>query len=282
MQNPSVIRRVADFLRSCLGRTLSDSLPVGLVLGTGLSQFARHIDGEEVPYESIPDFPKSSTLSHKGSFVVGSFHGLPLIVQAGRCHLYEGYSPQDVCMGVRVMHALGIHTLILTNACGALNPFFRVGSLFMAVDQINMTGCSPLIGPNHDAWGVRFPDMSRPFDPALCLAAEARALALGIALEKGVYIGVHGPELETPAETRFYRMLGADAIGMSSVLEVICANHLGLRVLELSSVANKNLPDCMEPIAIEEIVAASERAEGDLLRLLEALVPDLAKERKTA
>ncbi|MCR4666586.1 MAG: purine-nucleoside phosphorylase [Desulfovibrio sp.] len=278
MQMPDEVRAGATRLRMLLGLGGEERIPLGVILGTGLSFLSERIDGKEVPFSDLPFFPVSTTSSHKGSFVYGTLDGWPLLIQAGRVHLYEGYSAGEVCMGVRVMASLGIHTLLVTNAAGALNPLFGVGNLFLATDQINMTGLSPLSGPNHESFGLRFPDMSRPFDPDLMAAAQQKALDLGIPLEKGVYIGVHGPELETPAETRMYRMLGADAIGMSSVLEVISARHLGLRVLALSSLANKNLPDCMESMSIEEIVRQSALAERHLSSLLTALLPELCRE----
>ncbi len=179
-------------------------------------------------------------------------------------------------MGVRVMHGLGVQTLVVTNAAGALNPAFETGRLMLICDQVNLTGVSPLTGINCEAWGLRFPDMSEVFDVKLRALAQTTAISLGIALERGVYVGVHGPELETPAETRLYRALGCDAIGMSSVLEIISARHLGMRILGLSCLTNKNLPDCMAPVTIEDILASSRRAAGDLSRLLLGMLPAMA------
>ena len=171
-------------------------------------------------------------------------------------------------MGVRVMAGLGIGSLVVTNAAGALNPQFDAGSLMLMTDQINFTGTTPLAGPNVEQWGPRFPDMSCIFDPELRALALESAAMLGIRLERGVYIGVHGPQMESPAETRMYRQWGADAIGMSTVLEVLAARHLGLRVLGISCLSNKNLPDCMSPVPIEEVIEVAGKAGRRLERLL--------------
>ena len=200
--------------------------------------------------------------------MLGDVAGVTVLAQQGRCHLYEGYQPAQVCMGVRVMAGLGVRTVVITNAAGALNPQFDAGSLMAMTDQINFTGATPLAGPNVDEWGPRFPDMSRIFDPELLALAMESASLLGIRLERGVYIGVRGPQLESPAETRMFRQWGADAIGMSTVLEVLAARHLGLRVLGISCLSNKNLPDCMAPTSLEEIVEVAARAGRQLERLL--------------
>jgi purine-nucleoside phosphorylase len=177
-----------------------------------------------------------------------------------------------VALGVRTLAELGIKTLIVTNASGALNPRFDTGTLMAITDQINFTGRSPLTGPNHDAWGPRFPDMSRVFAPRLIETALEAATELKIRLERGIYIGVNGPNLETPAETRAYRALGADAIGMSTIMETIAAAHLGLDVLGIACLTNKNLPDCMEPTTIDDVINAADAAAGDLSRLISAVV----------
>jgi purine-nucleoside phosphorylase len=209
--------------------------------------------------------------------VAGRLCGVPAIVQRGRCHLYEGRSPEEVCMGTRVMAGLGIAALVITNSAGALNPQFEAGNLMLITDHINRTGRSPLTGPNVDSWGPRFPDMSEVYDPDLMAIAEKQALALGLRLERGVYVGLHGPELETRAETRALRILGADAVGMSTVLEVIAARHMGLKVLGISCLSNKNLPDCMERVSIKDIIAISEQAGAGLEKLLLAALPEIAE-----
>jgi purine-nucleoside phosphorylase len=176
-------------------------------------------------------------------------------------------------MGVRIAHALGARSLVLANAAGCLNPQWDAGDLMLITDHVNCTGTSPLIGPNHDSWGPRFPDMSGMYDGEYQRIALKTALAAGIRLERGIYVGVPGPELESPAQTRMYRQAGADAIGMSTVLEVIAARHLGMRVLAFSCLSNKNLPDCMGEIGLEEIIATVQASSGKLVRLLSDLLP---------
>lgn len=280
MQNFTDVQRAAGALRQAL--TAAGRPPVrpclAVVLGTGLSDLGAGLeDAVPVPYAALPGFPPSSVEGHAGRFVYGRVPGcaMSLLVQQGRCHLYEGRSPAEVCMGVRVMAQLGAATLIVTNAAGALNPVFDTGGLMCMTDIINHTGVSPLTGANCEALGPRFPDMSAPLDAGLRGLALETAAELGLRLERGVYIGVHGPEMETPAETRMYRQWGADAIGMSSVLEIIAARHAGMRVLGLSCLTNRNLPDCMAPAPLEEILAVAARAGRQLARLLRALVTKL-------
>ena len=291
MQNFQDVQRAAAALREALGApplrqsAADDAPPLGIVLGTGLSCLAdRLADSVTAPYAAVPGFPLSGVEGHAGAFVWGRMPrrcgeedapGRRVLIQQGRCHLYEGRSPAEDCMGVRVMAALGVKTLIVTNAAGALNPQFDAGGLMCMTDIINHTGVSPLTGPNCEAWGPRFPDMSAPLDAQLRGLAVEAAQQLGLRLERGVYIGVHGPEMETPAETRMYRQWGADAIGMSSVLEIIAARHLGMAVLGLSCLTNKNLPDCMAPVELPEILAAAEKTGKNLARLIRALVTKL-------
>lgn len=283
MQNPQEVQHAVAGLRSALeagGADLSRA-PVALVLGTGLSGVAETLmagaGSVRVPFAEVPGMPRPGVDSHAGAFVWGRLSGVPVLAQLGRCHLYEGRAPAEVCMGVRVMAGLGARALVITNAAGALDPFFGAGSLMCIADMINHTGVSPLTGPNCDAFGERFPDMSAPYDREFRKLAQAAALRLGIRLEEGVYIGVHGPEMETPAETRMYRQWGADAVGMSTVLEVIAARHMGLRVLGISCLTNKNLPDCMAPAPLAEVIAVAGRAGKALGRLLMEVLPGLAE-----
>lgn len=275
MQNRADVQRAARVLRDAVKASGSGLARVGIILGTGLSSLGGRLEGGELAWADIPGFPLPQTASHRGSFRWGELGGVLVLAQTGRCHLYEGRTPSEVCMGVRVMGELGVRTLILTNCAGALAPAWDAGTLMCMTDQINFTGVSPLTGQNDEAWGERFPDMSAVFDPGLRRLALESAARLGVRLERGVYVGVHGPELETPAETRLYRRLGADAIGMSSVLEVIAARHMGMRVLGLSCLSNKNLPDCQAPTSIAEIIAAAESAGADLSRLIEDVVAHL-------
>ncbi|WP_022659772.1 purine-nucleoside phosphorylase [Desulfovibrio desulfuricans] len=259
--------------------------PVGIVLGTGLSALAEKLQGRVVvPYTDLPGFPASSVEGHAGAFVWGRFDGACgeddsigryALIQQGRCHLYEGRTPAEVCMGVRVMALMGVKTLVVTNAAGGLNPQFDAGGIMCMSDIINNTGHSPLTGINFEEWGPRFPDMCAPLDAELRAMAMETAAKMGLRLERGVYIGVHGPEMETPAETRMYRQWGADAVGMSTVLEIIAARHMGMRVLGLSCLTNKNLPDCMTPAPLEEILAVAAVAGKNLGRLIRAMVTKL-------
>ena len=273
-QNPEAVAQAADNLRDALPPDFAPR--TGIVLGTGLGAWAASLSAEAVVnYADIPGFPRSTVQSHAGSLTAARVGGAPVLLLSGRFHLYEGYSPAEVCMGVRTMAALGVERLVITNAAGALNPHFEAGSLMCISDHINFTGASPLMGPNHDAWGDRFPDMSRAYAKELQQLAQDAALVAGVRLERGVYIGVNGPNLETPAETRAFKRLGADAVGMSTVLEVIAARHLGLEVLGISCLTNKNLPDCMEECSIEQVIAQAEQASGALATLLNAVVPKL-------
>ena len=259
--------------------------PVGIVLGTGLSALADKLqDRVVIPYTDLPGFPASSVEGHAGAFVWGRFAGACgeddsigryALIQQGRCHLYEGRTPAEVCMGVRVMALMGVKTLVITNAAGGLNPQFDAGGSMCMSDIINHTGHSPRTGINVEEWGPRFPDMGAPLDADLRAMAMETAAKMGLRLERGVYIGVHGPEMETPAETRMYRQWGADAVGMSTVLEIIAARHMGMRVLGLSCLTNKNLPDCMTPAPLEEILAVAAVAGKNLGRLIRAMVTKL-------
>ena len=281
MQNPQDVQKAADYLKSALPRPFFESThaPVSLILGTGLAQAA----GVEknplarIPFANVPGLPTSGVSSHKGEFIARLENGLPVLVQSGRVHLYEGKSPAEVCMGVRVMARIGCKSLIITNAAGCLNPLFTAPGLMLICDIINFTGASPLTGIDDSDGRSRFADMSAPFDAALCALAAQKALALGIDLPKGVYIGVHGPEMETPAETRMYRNWGADAIGMSTCMEVIAARHLGMGCLGISCLTNKNLPDCMRPAPLAAVIAAAAVCSETLAPLLQAILQAMAK-----
>lgn len=274
MQNHQEVQSVV----SCARQRAPGAAPrIGIVLGTGLGGLAEAlVDTVTIDYETLPGFPRSTVSSHTGRFLLGRLHGVEVMLQQGRCHLYEGYSAAQVCMGVRVMAGLGVTSLIISNAAGALNPRFDAGDLMVITDHINKTGRSPLTGANHDAWGVRFPDMSCPYDPAYVRLALDSAARLGLRVERGVYLGVPGPEMETPAETRYYRQIGADAVGMSTVLEVIAARHMGLRVLGISCLTNKNLPDCMRDAPLEEVIRVAGSASEKLTALVGAVVEGMA------
>jgi purine-nucleoside phosphorylase len=253
---------------------LSEALPFSpdiiIQLGTGLGNFGDTIKRTfSLPYCDIPHFPKSTVASHKGNLILGHLGDKKVAVLQGRFHFYEGYSTKEVSFPIRVLSLLGAKTLILTNAAGGLNPLFIPGSIMVMRDHLNFLGENPLRGPNVDNWGPRFPDFSTPYHPGLIKIALDSASRCKInSVISGVYVCIPGPSLETPAETRWLRECGADAVGMSSVPESIVAKHAGMDVLGLSIVANVNDPDHFEPIILEDIIATAEAMEAKLERLL--------------
>jgi purine-nucleoside phosphorylase len=250
---------------------------VGIILGTGLGGLAREIAVEaEVPYERIPGFPLSTVETHAGKLLLGRLAGRPVVAMQGRFHRYEGYDLRQVTFPVRVLHALGARTLVVSNACGGMHPLWGPGDLVLLSDHINLLGDNPLVGPNDERLGPRFPDMSAPYDPELRALARALALELGIVLREGVYVAVAGPNLETRAEYRMLRALGADVVGMSTVPEVIVAGHEGMRTVGISIITDQCLPDALEPADIGKIIETAGRAEPQLTRLITALVERLA------
>jgi purine-nucleoside phosphorylase len=249
---------------------------IGMITGTGLGTLTGKLSVEfRLSYEEIPHFPRSTTPGHSGTLVVGTLAGRSVMALEGRFHIYEGYSPQEVTFPVRVMAKLGVRYLLISSASGGLNPQFEKGDLMAVTDHINLTSLSPLVGPNLDSFGPRFPDMSAVYDRELIDLAGRTALKLGIPLRRGVYVGVLGPNLETPAETRFLRMIGADAVGMSTVLEVIAGVHSGLRIAAIVVVTNMNLPDCMQKTSVDEVIAVAEKSGATLSLLWEKIVEGL-------
>jgi purine-nucleoside phosphorylase len=250
---------------------------IAIVLGTGLGGLASEIAVEaEIPYGEVPGFPLSTVETHAGKLLVGRLAGRPVMAMQGRFHRYEGYDLQQVTFPVRVLHALGARTLVVSNACGGMNPLWGPGDLVLLSDHINLLGDNPLIGPNDDRLGPRFPDMSAPYDPDLRALARGAALELGIVLREGVYVAVPGPNLETRAEYRMLRAMGADVVGMSTVPEVIVAVHQGMRVVGVSIITDQCLPDALEPADIGRIIATATRAEPQLTRLITTLVGRLS------
>ncbi len=246
---------------------------VGIILGTGLGALADAVDAEAVlAYDAIPHFPLSTVESHHGKLLAGHLDGVPVFALQGRFHLYEGYDPKEITFPVRVLAALGVETLLISNAAGGMNPNFRRGDLMLVTDHINFQGVNPLSGPNDDGWGPRFPDMSAPYDADLIQLAEEAALGAAIKLQQGVYVAVEGPNLETRAEYRFLRTIGADAVGMSTVPEVIVARHMGLRCLAISVITDECFPDALEPVSIEDVLAAAGEAEPKLTAVMRAVV----------
>lgn len=249
---------------------------VGVVLGTGLDRLAERCTIDvSIPYAEIPHMPRATAPSHRGHLLLGTWSGVSVAIMQGRVHYYEGYSMQEVTYGVRLLKALGIKTLVLTNAAGALNPLFRRGDIMMIADHINLMGNSPLIGPNDDELGERFPDMSDPYRAELRDRARQVALELRIPLREGVFVAVHGPNLETRAEYRFLRSIGADAVGMSTVPEVIVAAHAKLPVIAFSMLTDECFPDALRPVSAAEIIAAAQEASPKLEQLLSGLLPML-------
>jgi len=255
-------------------RSHSDLEPrIGIILGTGLSALAEEVRADAcIPYSDIPGFPLSTVETHEGRFILGHLGDVPVAAMQGRTHRYEGVELANITYPVRVLQRLGVEVLIVSNASGGLNPLWESGDIVLIADHINLLGDNPLIGPNLDSFGPRFPDMSEAYDPGLRALAREEALRLGIQLREGVYVAVTGPNLETAAEYRMLRHLGADLVGMSTVPEVIVARHSGLLVLGLSIVTDACLPDALEPVDVERIIATAARAEPELTRLVRAVV----------
>ncbi len=258
-------------------RAQCEAVPdVAIVLGTGLGGLAREIDvAATVEYAEIPGFPLSTVESHAGRLLCGALGGKSVVAMQGRFHRYEGYSLQQVTFPIRVLRALGAETLVVSNACGGMREEWAPGDLMLIADHINLLGDNPLIGPNDDRLGPRFPDMSNPYDPALRALAREVALTRRITLREGVYVAVQGPSLETRAEYRMLRAMGADVVGMSTVPEVIVAVHGGMRVLGISIITDACLPDALEPATVEQIIAVASRAEPHLTELVQGVLERL-------
>ncbi len=250
--------------------------PIGIILGTGLGGLAREITAEVViDYAEIPHFPLSTVESHHGKLIFGTLAGKKVVAMQGRFHYYEGYTLQQVTFPVRVMKFLGVGTLLISNAAGGMNPNFSRGSIMIITDHINLLGDNPLIGPNDDTLGPRFPDMSEPYSRELITMAEEVALDMRIKTERGVFVAVPGPNLETRAEYRFLRMIGADAVGMSTIPENIVANHMGIRVLGFSIVTDECFPDALAPANVDEIIAVANATEPKLTAIMRGVVERL-------
>jgi purine-nucleoside phosphorylase len=266
------VREAVEVIR----RQWSGQSRVGIILGTGLGSLAGQIQTEaELPYESIPHFPRSTTVGHNGQLVCGQLEGVPVVAMEGRFHAYEGYSYRQITFPVRVMKALGADTLIVSNACGGMNPQYEQGDIMVIEDHINLMSGNPLVGVNDDRLGPRFPDMSAPYDRQFICRALEIARRENFAAHKGVYVAVTGPNLETRAEYRFLRAIGADVVGMSTVPEVLVAVHAGMRVLGLSIVTDMCLPDALRPAEIESILATAARAEPNLRKIVLGILADL-------
>ncbi len=259
-------------------RSKTDVEPdVAVVLGTGLGGLAKEIEvNAEIAYEDLPGFALPTVESHAGRLLFGNLGGKKVVAMQGRFHRYEGYTMQQIVFPVRVLHGLGAKTLIVSNACGGMHPLWNPGELMLLADHINLLGDSPLIGENDESLGPRFPDMSEPYDPELREIARNVARDLHIVLREGVYVAVTGPNLETRAEYRFLRGIGADVVGMSTVPEVIAAVHMSMRVLGISIITDACLPDALEPVDVTQIIATAAAAEPDLTRLVSAVLERMA------
>jgi len=249
---------------------------VGVVLGSGLGAFADQLDSRvEIPYAEIPGWPISTAVGHAGKLVLGTLGGTPVAVLSGRAHLYEGYTMAQVTSGVRVLGGLGVRSMVFTNAAGGINLAYKQGALVLISDHINLQGMNPLLGPNDDSLGLRFPDMSEAYSKRYRAIAREAAAELGIALPEGVYAAMLGPSYETPAEIRFLRAIGADLVGMSTVPEVIAANHMGMRVLAVSCVTNMAAGILDQKISHEEVLETGRGVRDTLVKLLRRIIPRL-------
>ncbi|MBS1852004.1 MAG: purine-nucleoside phosphorylase [Acidobacteria bacterium] len=250
---------------------------IAVVLGSGLGAFADTLTNTtRIPYAQIPSFPRATAIGHSGQFVIGQLNGLPLVAMQGRVHLYEGYSPQEVAFPMHVLGRLGVQSVVLTNAAGGINLAYEQGALVLIKDHINLQGKNPLVGPNDDHFGPRFPDMTQAYSKLYRGIAREEAAKLGLPLQEGVYAGVIGPSFETPAEIRYLRTIGADLVGMSTISEVIAARHMGIEVLAISCVTNMAAGILDQPLSHEEVLETGERVKQQFEALLRAVLPRLA------
>ncbi|QMV44309.1 purine-nucleoside phosphorylase [Cohnella cholangitidis] len=268
----AIIEEAAAFIRST-----TDVRPeIGLILGSGLGVLGDELeDAVTIPYEDIPHFPVSTVEGHAGELLIGKLQGRSVVLMRGRFHMYEGYEPERTALPVRVMKALGVTTLLVTNAAGGVNLGYKPGNLMLISDHINLTGRNPLIGPNDNALGVRFPDMSDAYSSRLRKIAKETAAGLGFSVQEGVYVGLLGPNYETPAEIRMLRALGVDAVGMSTVSEVIVARHSGIEVLGISCISNMAAGILDQPLSHEEVMETTEQVKEQFLSLVLSVIPKM-------
>ena len=266
------VEEAARYLRSFIS-----GAEIGVMTGTGLGDSIRDLEVvAAIDYHDIPHFPVSTVQSHYGKLVAGLLYGQRILAMQGRFHLYEGYAPAAVTFPIRVMQAMGVRTLVLSNAAGGINLDFSAGDIMLITDHINMTGENPLIGPNIDQWGIRFPDMNRVYDSDLMQIAEQTADANGFSLKTGVYIGLKGPSLETPSETRFLRNIGGDAVGFSTVMEAIAGVHAGMQIIGLSTITNVNDPDHPEPATVEAIIEVARSAAPRHAQIIQSIASEIS------
>ncbi len=271
----TLLEKIKETL-SVIHEKTEDDFPVGIILGTGLGGLVKEINIEhEIDYADLPHFPLSTVESHQGRLIFGKINGKKVVAMQGRFHFYEGYTMQLITYPVRVMKFLGVKTLLVSNACGGMNPHYRKGDLMLMVDHINFIGDNPLIGKNEDELGPRFPDMSEPYNLELIDIAEKVALENQIKVHKGVYVAVPGPNLETKAEYRFLRQIGADVVGMSTIPENIVANHMGMKVLGISIITDECFPDNLKSVDVNEIIAAAMKAEPKMTLIMKEVIKRL-------
>ena len=271
----NLITKINETLKVIKQHT-EEEYTVGIILGTGLGGLAKEIIIEhEIDYANLPHFPVSTVESHKGKLIFGTLGQKKVVAMQGRFHYYEGYSMQQITFPVRVMKFLGVKTLLVSNACGGMNPTFQRGDVMLMVDHINLLGDNPLIGKNEDELGPRFPDMSEPYSNELIYLADKVAEENNIKIQKGIYVAVPGPNLETKAEYRFLRIIGADVVGMSTIPENIVANHMGIKVLGVSIITDECFPDTLQPVNVEEIIATAQKAEPKMTLIMSEVIKKL-------
>jgi purine-nucleoside phosphorylase len=273
---PGDLRKQIDDAFRFIGTKTNASPSIGIILGTGLGALAQEIEKDTViDYGEIPHFPVSTVESHHGKLIFGTLAGKKVVAMQGRFHYYEGYTMKQITFPVRVMKFLGVETLLISNAAGALNESFSRGDVMLMTDHINLLGDNPLIGPNDDTLGPRFPDMSEPYNMELIGRAEKVAQELKIKVQKGVYVAMQGPNLETRSEYRFLRKIGADAVGMSTVPEDIVAIQMGMKVFGVSIITDECFPDTLKPITLEEVIAVANKAEPRMTAIMKEVVKGL-------
>jgi len=267
------LKQKIDETLSVIQKHTKENYPIGIILGTGLGGLVKEINvSHQIEYGDLPHFPLSTVESHHGKLIFGTIADKNIVAMQGRFHFYEGYSMQQITYPVRVMKYLGVKILLVSNACGGMNPKYRKGDIMLMVDHINLLGDNPLIGKNEDDLGPRFPDMSEPYSLELISLAEKVAEENKIKVQKGVYVAVPGPNLETKAEYKFLREIGADVVGMSTIPENIVANHMGMKVLGMSIITDECFPETLKPVNMEEIVAAAMKAEPKMTLIMKEVI----------
>jgi purine-nucleoside phosphorylase len=270
------LKQKIDETLSVIRKHTGDNYPIGIILGTGLGGLVKEINiNHQIDYGELPHFPLSTVESHHGKLIFGKVANKNVVAMQGRFHYYEGYSMQQITYPVRVMKYLGVKTLLVSNACGGMNPQYRKGDIMLMVDHINLLGDNPLIGKNEDELGPRFPDMSEPYSLELINIAEKAAAENNIKVQKGVYVAVPGPNLETKAEYKFLRETGADVVGMSTIPENIVANHMGMKVLGISIVTDECFPETLKPVNVQEIIATAMAAEPKMTLIMKEVIKRL-------